>query len=297
MSTPFHQGEIEVQNLAGERAVATRNGRLIGPRIPQRAIRFIAQQSYFVIGGEGENRAVWAEFLTGNPGFARSDAAGSTVTLSFDEMSGPVAFGRGDSVGMLFIDLSSRRRLRVNGTVATWSADSARISVSEAFPNCSKYIQGRRLVTKNKSVPPVQAIRGQGMTDEIREWVGAADTFFVASAVPGISADVSHRGGAPGFVRIDGTAMTIPDYPGNSMFGTLGNLAVHPKAGIVFPDFEGGRQLQLTGSVNLDLNSGTNSSATGDTGRWWYFTADEWVITPFGHDLEAEYLGASPFNH
>ena len=62
--------------------------------------------------------------------------------------------------------------------------------------------------------------------------------------------DISHRGAPPGFVTIeeDG-ALVIPDYNGNGFFNTLGNLLLQPKAGLLFPNFETGEALQLTGAT------------------------------------------------
>ena len=61
-------------------------------------------------------------------------------------------------------------------------------------------------------------------------------------------ADISHRGGRPGFVRVDGDVLTIPDFRGNRYFNTLGNLIAEPRASLLFVDFETGDLLQLQGS-------------------------------------------------
>ena len=68
------------------------------------------------------------------------------------------------------------------------------------------------------------------------------------------SVDVSHRGGKPGFVRIDGDVLTIPDFAGNLHFNTLGNLLVNPRAGLLFIDFATGDLLQLSGTTGLVLD-------------------------------------------
>jgi hypothetical protein len=94
--------------------------------------------------------------------------------------------------------------------------------------------------------------------------VRGADTFFIATAVPpaqvGTSAahgvDVSHRGGKPGFVRVqrgdDGVdTLTVPDFAGNNMFNTLGNLQLHPRAGLLFVDFARGDRLHVAVDAEL----------------------------------------------
>jgi len=303
MSQPFHRGEIEIQELTGERAMAAANGRLIAGAIPRNALMFLEQQYYCVIGGEDKAGSVWAEFIAGDKGFATSDRAGKTLTLVLDDASGPSnkasslsGLRPGDNVGGLFIELATKRRLRVNGTVSSLSPNKLVVSVVEAYPNCPKYIQSRHLtqVGTSAALPAVET--GEKLTGEIRNWITDADTFFVASAYPGGRADVSYRGGTPGFIRLQNDTLRIPDYPGNSMFGTLGNFASNPKAGLVFIDFDGSRQLRLSGEVVLDLKSGAEPRVTGNTGRWWAFRPTHWSVSPLNRTFESLYLDASPFN-
>ncbi len=88
--------------------------------------------------------------------------------------------------------------------------------------------------------------------DAARRLVAQADTFYIATAHPRSDAstraqgvDVSHRGGKPGFVRVEGDVLTVPDFIGNHFFNTLGNLLLHPPCGLLFIDFETGDLLQL----------------------------------------------------
>ena len=66
-------------------------------------------------------------------------------------------------------------------------------------------------------------------------------------------ADASHRGGRPGFAEVayGGRQLTFPDYRGNRMFQTLGNLTINPRAGLLFVDWETGSTLQLTGRAQI----------------------------------------------
>ena len=70
----------------------------------------------------------------------------------------------------------------------------------------------------------------------------------------------AHRGGAPGFVRVEGETIVWPDYPGNGMFNTLGDVAVYPRAGILVPDFASGALLQVTGTASIAWASADASS-------------------------------------
>ena len=94
--------------------------------------------------------------------------------------------------------------------------------------------------------------RSSALDARTRALVAGADTFFIATWHPGGGADASHRGGRPGFVRVlDDRTLEFPDYPGNNMFNTLGNLVGHPRAGLLFVDFERGDLLQLTGRAKI----------------------------------------------
>ncbi len=73
--------------------------------------------------------------------------------------------------------------------------------------------------------------------------------------------DASHRGGPPGFVAVRGDTLRIPDYAGNSMFNTFGNLLGHPLVGLGFPAFDGGGWLQVGGRAGCCSTSPTPTAA------------------------------------
>jgi len=121
-----------------------------------------------------------------------------------------------------------------------------------------------------------------------------SDTFYVSSYVPDLddstignvkSIDASHRGGRPGFVKLVGNSLTIPDYFGNNLFNTLGNFIVNPKAGLTFVDFETGNVLMLTGKVQLNLEDNSSFKIHKGAERAWDFEVDHglWLndILPF----------------
>jgi hypothetical protein len=90
------------------------------------------------------------------------------------------------------------------------------------------------------------------LNEEIRQKIGQADTFFLASYHPEGGADVSHRGGFPGFIRIvDQQTLIWPDYPGNGMFNSLGNIVENHSAGLLLLDFENGGTIQLSGVAKI----------------------------------------------
>jgi hypothetical protein len=154
-------------------------------------------------------------------------------------------------IGLLFIDPRDRSRLRVNGTVTRFEDSGFELATEEVYPNCQKYIQ-RRSLERLADAPNEPDVRSHdGLADTHRQWIRSADTFFIATAHPERGADASHRGGEPGFVDVRGDTLVVPDYPGNNMFCTLGNVEVTGRAGLLFVDFEEGDVLQLTGDADL----------------------------------------------
>jgi hypothetical protein len=137
------------------------------------------------------------------------------------------------------------------------------LHVEQVYSNCPKYIQLRETDREATATHPRLVGRSTTLLPEQREWIRRADTFFIATLVPGEGADASHRGGMPGFVQIENQELVWPDYPGNAMFNTLGNIARYPRAGILVPDFETGSSLQLTGRATIDSSPGHSPSESG----------------------------------
>jgi predicted pyridoxine 5'-phosphate oxidase superfamily flavin-nucleotide-binding protein len=85
-----------------------------------------------------------------------------------------------------------------------------------------------------------------------RELVTRSSMFFLATADAEGQPDVSYKGGMPGFVRIvDEQTLAFPDYDGNGMFKSLGNILVNPKVGLLFIDFESPRRVRVNGTASI----------------------------------------------
>lgn len=304
MIDPYHSGERAIQEMTGERDTALVNGRAVADSVRPGAVRFIEQQQMCVLGWAAPDGELWAGVVAGPQGFARAGEDRRTLSLRLEDAAGMLfdspplaAMGGGDAVAVLFIELSTRRRLRANGRTKMVSHRHLTIDIEQAYPNCPKYIQ-RRTLQASAPLAASQGIEeGTALSDELKAWIGRSDTFFVASAHPQGAVDASHRGGSPGFVRLCGEGLRIPDYPGNSMFNTFGNFVLNPRAGLAFIDFETNRQLKLTGDVRLDLQAGDNDAdATGGTGRWWEFHPRRWIVTPLNMSFHWDFIDASPLN-
>lgn len=300
--TNFHAGERLVQERAGERAIADRNIAVLSDTVIGGARPFLAKQFLAAIGSVDADGQVWASLVFGKPGFLHTED-GRTLAIDIPadrrDQVDPVwaNLAAHAEIGMLFIELGSRRRYRVNGTVARLDGRGAEVAVREAYPNCPKYIQRRQLRQLGEAVLPVQSAHGVALRGAVADIVAHADTLFVASRHAERGVDASHRGGSPGFVRqIDDTTLRIPDYAGNSLFNTLGNFSIDPRAGLCIPDFAHGQLLQLTGSATLLWDQDDPHGETGGTGRFWEFKVGSWILRDTPQQLEWEYLDASPFN-
>lgn len=284
----FHEGELRVQERAGEREIAARAGGGVGDTIPPRAALFLAEQRMLVVGSVDADGGLRASVLFGDRGLVAA-VTGRTVVVDRTRVHamGDDAFCNlrpGADVGLLAIELGSRRRLRINGVVSARARDRLELSVREAYPNCPKYIQRREFSPDSgaSGVHPRRAAEGTGLDPARTRLIERADTLFVASGHPERGVDVSHRGGEPGFVRVVAPdQLRIPDYRGNSMFNTLGNFAVVDRAGLVFLDFEGARLLQVRGTVTVHFDEVEDPrQPTGGTGRYWHVQIERWIELP-----------------
>jgi predicted pyridoxine 5'-phosphate oxidase superfamily flavin-nucleotide-binding protein len=259
--SPFHAGEREAQLLAGVRDRAERAGqRAIRDYMPEQHRTFFAQLPMLLMGSVDSEGCPWASVVAGRPGFISTPDERrlhvAAAPLFGDPLGSTLAVGA--DIGALGIELHTRRRNRVNGQVTARDARGFEISVAQSFGNCPQYIQTRSGVpTSDIDHPGVARPLAQFDTLDAttHDLIAGADTLFIASAFtdgPGGGIDVSHRGGKPGFVRIDGgRTLTIPDFAGNSYFNTLGNLALNPRAGLLFIDFHDGSLVYLTGTTEI----------------------------------------------
>ena len=257
MSTSvFHAGETAVQKRAGVRAAATK----LGPRVVRRQLDsefadFLQRQPFVIAASSTPSGQVWASLLTGAPGFAAATGPGHVIVRDEIAAGDPLAEALEHGhvpIGLLVIEPFTRARIRINGS-AHLSSRGLELDTTEVFGNCPKYIQRRVLtgVIDNRGAASLRT--GEQLEAAQKSLVQAADTFFIASRHPNRGADASHRGGSPGFVAVsaNGRSLTFPDYPGNNMFQTLGNLTINPAAGLLFVDWETGRTIQISGSADV----------------------------------------------
>jgi uncharacterized protein len=295
--SPFHSGEIEAQARGG---VGAPPGAGIRDFMPDQHRQFFAMLSYVVIANFDAHGSPMATILTGPPGFIESPDP-QTLSIAADpDGNDPVlsSLNQDGQVGLLGIDLSNRRRNRANGRIISREGMRVRIAVEQSFGNCAKYIQTREIDHIAAHEPhPAESLVALNAND--RALIERADTFFVATSTGARSEangglDVSHRGGRPGFVRIDGDTLTIPDFKGNRFFNTFGNLLVDPRAALLFVDFERGDLLHLQGVAEIVWHDEAEILRIAGAERLWRFRVIHGLCRPAAIPLRWRFREFAP---
>lgn len=289
--SPWHAGELAIQESVGAVRALDMPGRLyIRNFLLDQHRTFYPLLHFVVLGAVDPLGDVWATVRAGEPGFLQSLDATKLSVRAGRDASDPAESGMedGDAVGVLGIELVTRRRNRMNGNVHRTGEDGFQVRVVQSFGNCPRYIQNRECFFARQPalLSSAPAIHLEALDARAYALIRRADTFYVASYVDdqhGIrQVDVSHRGGRPGFVRIDdGGVLTIPDFSGNLFFMTLGNFLVNSKAGLLFIDSDTGDVLQMTGDARVILDAPEICAFEGAE-RLWTFTPRRVVHRPDG---------------
>ncbi|MEZ4359107.1 MAG: pyridoxamine 5'-phosphate oxidase family protein [Kofleriaceae bacterium] len=266
-SSPFHEGERRAQARAGVADKLEAVGRrLIHTAMPASHRELFEKLPYLVLGAADDRGRLWASLLTGPAGFVRAPDEHTLHVAARPVRGDPMTslLSAGRAIAVLGVELATRRRNRANGVVAdARDPRGVTLQIAQSFGNCPQYIQARRPLMHEPLVVPALAPAPEGprLSDAATQLIERADTFFIATATsgpaqrPADGADVSHRGGKPGFVAVTrtsrATTLVAPDFRGNFLFNTLGNLELNPRAGLLFPDFASGDLLSLTGRATV----------------------------------------------
>jgi predicted pyridoxine 5'-phosphate oxidase superfamily flavin-nucleotide-binding protein len=259
ITSPFHVGERAIQSRLGVRdQIEPIGARVIRDHMPAQHRGLYSRLPMLVIGAVDDAGSPWASAVFGEPGFISTPDAKTLSVHAWPLPGDPLekSLDHGRCVGVLGIELHSRRRNRLSGNV--WATTQGfDVRVTQAFGNCPKYILPRSSQWRGAAeaqLHPVASLEGA-----IQALVDRADSFFIATnylapegePVAG-GGDVSHRGGPPGFARVESNdSLVFPDYPGNNFFNTFGNIECDPRAGLLFPDFARGDLLYLTGTSEI----------------------------------------------
>lgn len=275
----FHGGELAVQHRAGVQVQAARLSGMLEPaELRGGVLAFLADRTFAVITARDATGRLWTSPLTGQPGFLTATHPTTLTVGAAPPQGDPLhRLPPTQPVGMIVIEFATRRRIRINGTLTHTGDGQLVIDVDQAYGICPQYIH-QRLVVPHALDPLIAGVRsGDALEPDDVELVRRADTFFLGTTHPERGRDASHRGGPAGFIRVDSNDLWWPDYPGNNMFNSFGNLAVEPAAALLFVDFPTGHTVHLSGTAAVEWDAETASSADGHTGRRARFTIERVV--------------------
>jgi len=250
--SPFHPGERQIQSRLGLRDKLEEIGqRVIHDHMPEQHREFFALLPWLLVGSRDADGQPQASLLWGTPGFAHSPHPQCLRIDALPEADDPLTANlrTGASLGLLGLELPTRRRNRMNGPVEALDDGGFAVAVRQSFGNCPKYIQVRSWQAQARQGGALE--QGTGLDQRWLRLVEDSDTLFIASR-HAEDIDISHRGGRPGFVRLgrDGR-LWLPDYRGNFMFNTLGNLLLEPRCALLWIDFASGDLLHLEARAEL----------------------------------------------
>lgn len=264
-ASPFHQSEIDIQRRLGldEKVARTTKG-FIRPYMPEQHQDFFSQLTFVVVTLIDDNGSPWVVPLFGSSGFIQA-ADSRTLEIHatsalFEHLDATPSIGA--KIGLLGIQLETRRRNRVNGVIQNVTDQCIVLTVEQSFGNCPQYIQQRQAQnTKNQTNPiEVELAWESSLSQESMQLIQSADTFFIGSRSkiidddPRNGLDASHRGGLPGFIKVEKSALLFPDFSGNRFFNTLGNIESDGRVGLWVSNFESGHAVLISGEAKILWN-------------------------------------------
>ncbi|MCX4919789.1 pyridoxamine 5'-phosphate oxidase family protein [Streptomyces sp. NBC_00687] len=294
----FHEGELAVQHRAGVTRDASRLSGMLAPaRLGGGIARFLEDRTFAAITARDEHGTLWISPLTGSAGFLDVTSPTTLDVRALPVEGDPLRhLPAGQPVGVIVVEFATRRRLRINGEMSGKGSNGLRIDVEQAYGNCPQYIQRRHLHAADLPTAGTEPVRhADTLAPDDVDLIGRSDTLLVGTTHPTRGNDASHRGGDPGFVRVQDGQLWWPDYSGNNMFNTLGNIEANPETALLFCDFTTARTLHLSGRAVVEW---TDPGAPGDddhTGRRVRFTPQH-VVAGRLLPVRADSVSAAPDN-
>jgi predicted pyridoxine 5'-phosphate oxidase superfamily flavin-nucleotide-binding protein len=294
----FHAGETAVQQRAGVQREAARLAPMVGPaRLSAGITGFLAERTFLVVTGRDAAGRLWTSPLVGPRGFLRVRSATQLAVHAAIAPGDPLhGIAAGQKMGLTAVEFAARRRVRLNGELVEAAGGVLLVDVEQAYGNCPQFIAQRLLAPDDPGDRPHDddVRRGTTVEPEDAALIRASDTFFLGTVHPERGADASHRGGPPGFVRVEGNELWWPDYQGNNIFNSLGNITVDPEAALLFLDFATGRTLHLSGTAAIEWGEPGRPGDDDATGRIVRFSVRHVVA---GRSLPAREVAHQPYPH
>lgn len=223
----YHEGQRAVQDEANTRRLADNLAHWNGP-----VVDFASHADFLLFATHVEG---YLRFATLSGDAPLVEVAGPSALRFADGLALPAMSG---AFGGLAINLSTARRVRLNGVFdedEPWVMD-----LDETFTLCRKYM-ARSMAAGG---PPIAGPTGSAEVSSDDAGLAAAlakaEAVFIASVAPDGAPDVAHRGGPAGFARVEGGRLEWPEYLGDGVFKSAGNVRATGRFTMLIPDFETG---------------------------------------------------------
>lgn len=267
-TVPWHEGEEKLHQWLR----VPHGSNPTSPFLSPRAASLVQQCPILALGTLDYQGRPWSTIWGGTAGFATPVSESliglqTQVDSKYDPVVQALLTGnqteayKGKMVSGLAVDLENRRRVKLYGRMVTGSlsdgdAGQAQlvVHIEESLGNCPKYMNKKHIVPAK---PDSKLISDSPQLSATAvELLSRADTIFISSSHGATTMDTNNRGGPPGFMRVQsnnasGAVIVYPEYSGNRLYQTLGNLETTPLAGFVVPDFDTGNVLYFTGSTEI----------------------------------------------
>nr|POF04565.1 hypothetical protein CFP56_56046 [Quercus suber] len=279
-SIPWHIGEQRIRDtlhVSGDDNPTV-------PALSPQLSRHLSIAPLIAVGTLDSDNKPWTTIWGGQPGLAQAlggNALGikTQVARRHDpvveelvgkEVGGEVKRedGKGRMVSGVTMDLNARKRVKFFGRMVAGALGSAEngetgedgaqvqlvLNIEQSLGNCPKYINCKTLEPAISAPELIHS--GPCLSQRGLDLLDKADVFFISSSNRNDDMDTNHRGGPSGFIRTttdnpSGTVLYLPEYSGNRLYQTLGNLLVNPLAGLCVPDFISGDVLYMTGNTEI----------------------------------------------
>ncbi|KIV83250.1 hypothetical protein PV11_05295 [Exophiala sideris] len=283
-ASSWHEGENAIHKRTH---VDYREDNPTLPSLYPRAAQQVSRYPLMAFGTLDENDQPWCTVWgSGEPPIAQQVAQSvvgirATVDASFDPVVQAIFRGKNDGevlreegegrlMSGLSISLEERGRVKLAGRIIAGALNASAVpedsaqsqsgemqlvaKINQTLPNCPKYLNKKQIVSSTPD--PKLLSTSPYLIERAVEIIRKADLFFLSSAHKHEDMDCNHRGGPPGFLRVqqpedpdEGSTIVWPEYSGNNLYQTLGNLETTPRAGLCIPDFETGDVLYVTGDT------------------------------------------------
>lgn len=265
MSTPrasnFHEGEKSFHRALGiEERMEEIGARIFRDYMPDQHRDFFAQLPMIHICALDKAGHPCAILRVGQPGFISSPDEYTLIIESAPLIGEPenLQLQKGSKISIVGVEFATRRRNRLNATISQHEHNRIEMKVDQSFGNCPKYIQIRNMFPAEQTDVTSETFKAETIGDRERNLISSIDTLFIASRSPIIDddprngVDINHRGGNPGFIEIlDDQTIQFPDYLGNNIFNTFGNIVNDPRVGIQLIGFESKTLMHLQGHAEV----------------------------------------------